>query len=243
VTSGLNTISVAGRDLLLVATSGAQTHVAAVCDGEDRRPAVDPTRFANSTDALAGYDLDVLVDPRWSPWALCGREWNAMAPGEGGTWLPWQEVALAPTCRACLRVIDSWLPVADTPTGIELLASIVADTVESFGYARVLGAPAEQVEALRRTIRKHLRTRGFRCETHHVNGVVHLFSEDAHAAIDPDVHAAREHEMTARIAKLLAGAKSEPARLEDQPDVILEHLGYRPVNRPRLRSPRAILGR
>jgi hypothetical protein len=220
VTAGLNTITVAERALLLVATNGAQTHLAAVSGDEDRRPAVDPTRFANSTDALAGYDLDALVDPRWSPWALCGREWNAMSPGEGGTWLPWQEVSLVPTCRACLRVIDSWLPVASTPTGIDLLASIVADRVESLGYARVLGAPAEQVEALRRIVRKHLRSRGYRSETHHVNGVVHVFSEDAHAAIDPDVHAAREHEMTARIAKLLAGAKPEPARIEDQPDVI-----------------------
>jgi hypothetical protein len=49
----------------------------------------------------------------------------------------------------------------------------------------VTGVPAEHLDAVRRAIRKRLRAKGFRSQTHVVNAVVHVFSDDAYAAIDP----------------------------------------------------------
>jgi hypothetical protein len=192
VTSDVNVIEVLGHDLLLVETS-----------------------------VIAGYDQAALYHERWSPKTLCGRGWVEMAAGEGGPFRRWQVISLVPTCRSCLRVIDTWFAPVEAPDGMELLASVVADTVETFGFSRVLGAPVEHVEALRRAIRKHLRVRGCRSETHHVNGVVHVFSEDAHAAIAPDVLAQRDREVAARIGQIISGVAREPARLQDQPDVVL----------------------
>ena len=40
MTSDVNVIEVLGHDLLLVETSGAEAHLASLCDGDDRRAAV-----------------------------------------------------------------------------------------------------------------------------------------------------------------------------------------------------------
>ena len=223
MTSDVNVIEVLGRDLLLVETSGAEAHLASLCDGADRRAAVKgpSAGYPDTPEVLAGYDQAALHRESWSPKTLCGRGWVEMAAGEGGTFRRWQVISLVPTCRSCLRVIDTWFAPVDAPDGMELLASIVADTVENFGFSRVVGAPVEHVEALRRAIRKHLRARGYRAETHHVNGVVHVFSEGAYAAIAPDVLAQRDREVAARIGQIISGIVREPARLQDQPDVVL----------------------
>jgi hypothetical protein len=92
---------------------------------------------------------------------------------------------LAPTCRSCLRLVDAWFPTTEAPRGVELLASVVADTVETFGSAHITGVPGEHLESVRRSTRKHLRRRGFRSQTYVVNAVVHVMSDDAYQAIDP----------------------------------------------------------
>ena len=223
MTSDVNVIEVLGHDLLLVETSGAEAHLASLCDGDDRRAAVKVAgaEYAELPEVIAGYDQAALYHERWSPKTLCGRGWVEMAAGEGGTFRRWQVISLVPTCRSCLRVIDTWFAPVEAPDGMDLLASVVADTVETFGCSRVVGAPVEHVEALRRAIRKHLRARGYRSETHHVNAVVHVFSEDAHAGIAPDVLAQRDREVAARIGQIISGVAREPARLQDQPDVVL----------------------
>lgn len=128
-----------------------------------------------------------------------GRNGDEMAPGEGGTFWRWQEAALAPTCRSCLRVVDTWFPKADLPAGALLLVAIVAEMVEEFSSAWVEGVPAEHVEPLRRAFRKHFRSRGWRCQTFVVDGVVHVTSEDALDAIDPALLAQRMEDAIRRI--------------------------------------------
>jgi hypothetical protein len=185
---GVNAISVLGRDLLLVEVGGgAETHLAGSADDSSARAAiaVGRTGRSRSGDAAGAREDAALLEPRWAVSTLCGRAWHEMAAGEGGVLHRWQEVSLAPTCRSCLRVVDTWFPKADAPAGIELLALVVAEKVEAFGSAHVTGVPAEHLDAVRRAVRKRLRAKGFGSQTHVVNAVVHVFSDDAYAAIDP----------------------------------------------------------
>jgi hypothetical protein len=130
-----------------------------------------------------------------------------MAAGEGGVFRRWQEVSMAPTCRSCLRVVDTWFPKADAPAGTELLASVVAEKVEAFGSAYVTGVPAEHLDAVRRAVRKRLRAKGFRSETHVANAVVHVFSHDAYVAIDPALSTSW---ISQAISRIDSGAQDEP---------------------------------
>jgi hypothetical protein len=58
---------------------------------------------------------------------MCGRRWQAMAAGPDDLTSFWRSPAFAPTCRSCLRVVDSWFPAAETPAGVHLLAAVVAE--------------------------------------------------------------------------------------------------------------------
>ncbi|WCO67938.1 hypothetical protein PO878_04270 [Iamia majanohamensis] len=198
---GVNSISVLGRELLLVDVGGgAETHLAATDDQATARAALAEGRTHSASSAVAaGYDEGALLARRWAPSTLCGRAWWEMAAGDVGTFRRWQEVALAPTCRSCLRVIDAWFPAAESPGGVELLASVVADTVEAFGSAHIIGVPAQHLESVRRSARKHLRQRGFRSQTYVVSAVVHVTSDDAYQAIDPALSEGWIAEALARI--------------------------------------------
>jgi hypothetical protein len=185
---GVNAISVLGRHLLLVEVGGgAETHLAGTAEDSSARAAVAVGRAdrSRSRDAAGGRNDAALLKPRWAASTLCGRVWHEMAASEGGALHRWQEVSLAPTCRSCLRVVDTWFPKAEAPAGIELLAAVVAEKAEGFGSARVTGVPAEHLDAVRRAVRQHLRAKGFRSQTYVANAVVHVFSGDAYAAIDP----------------------------------------------------------
>src|SRR5690606_6356889 len=130
---GVNAISVLGRDLLLVEVGGgAETQLAGATDDSSARAAIAVGRTvrSRSRDAAGARDDTALLEPRWAASTLCGRAWHEMAAGEGGMLHHWQETSLAPTCRSCLRVVDTWFPKADAPAGIELLALIVAEKVE-----------------------------------------------------------------------------------------------------------------
>lgn len=199
--AGVNSISVLDRELLLVDVgSGAETHLASTDDQPTARAALADQRI-ESADSIAvdGYDTEALLARRWEPSTLCGRAWWEMAAGDGGTFQRWQEVALSPTCRSCLRAVDAWFPATDAPGGIELLASVVADTVEALGSAHITSVPAEHLEATRRATRRRLRQRGFRSQTYVVNTVVHVISDDASQAVDPAVRKGRINEAMARI--------------------------------------------
>jgi hypothetical protein len=218
---GVNTISVLGRELLLVDVGGgAETHLAGTADEPAARAAVAGRRTtpSRSGDApAAGYDEAALLEPRWAASTLCGRTWQEMAAGEGGAFRRWQEVSLAPTCRSCLRVVDTWFPKADAAAGVELLSSVVAEKVEAFGSAYVTGVPAEHLEAVRRAVRKRLRAKGFRCETHVANAVLHVFSQDAYATIDP---ALTRSWINRAISRIESGESGDQQTLEPDRDAV-----------------------
>lgn len=218
---GVNAISVLGRELLLVDVGGGtETHLAGTADEPAARAAVAARRTEPSQSGAApaaGYDQAALLEPRWAASTLCGRAWQEMAAGEGGAFRRWQEVSLAPTCRSCLRVVDTWFPKAEAPAGIELLASVVAEKVEAFGSAYANGVPAQHLEAVRRAVRKRLRAKGFRSQTHVANAVLHVFSDDAYAAIDP---ALSKSWINQAIARIDSGAQDDDPTLDTARDAV-----------------------
>jgi hypothetical protein len=195
-----NSISVLGRDLLLVDVGGgAETHLAEVADGPGR--SVRPKR--NEGAPLVG---------RWSDSTLCGRTWNRMSASADELLPLWRDPAFAPTCRGCLRVLDSWFPTAATPSGVWLLAAVVAEEVTRFSSTYVTGVPVEHVEATRAAIRKVLRSNGFGSSTRVVEGVVHVWSDDAYDAIDPAEIGAS---VTSAIERIMTGVDTATAHDTD----------------------------
>lgn len=195
-----NSISVLGRDLLLVDVGGgAETHLAEVADG----PGVPLDTRATRVPRFVG---------RWSDSTLCGRTWNRM-PADADELLPeWRDPAFAPTCRGCLRILDSWFPTADTPSGVWLLAAVAAEEVTRFSSTYVTGVPVEHVEATRAAIRKVLRANGLGSSTRVVEGVVHVWSDDAYEAIDP---AEIRDSVTSAIERMTTGVDTAPDRDPD----------------------------
>ena len=195
-----NSISVLGRDLLLVDVGGgAETHLAEVADG----PGVPLDTRATRVPRFVG---------RWSDSTLCGRTWNRMAAGADELLPEWRDPAFAPTCRGCLRILDSWFPTADTPSGVWLLAAVAAEEVTRFSSTYVTGVPVEHVEATRAAIRKVLRSNGFGSSTRVVEGVVHVWSDDAYEAIDP---AEIRDSVTSAIERMTTGVDTAPDRDPD----------------------------
>ena len=195
-----NSISVLGRDLLLVDVGGgAETHLAEVADG----PGVPLDTRATRVPRFVG---------RWSDSTLCGRTWNRMAAGADELLPEWRDPAFAPTCRGCLRILDSWFPTADTPSGVWLLAAVAAEEVTRFSSTYVTGVPVEHVEATRAAIRKVLRANGLGSSTRVVEGVVHVWSDDAYEAIDP---AEIRDSVTSAIERMTTGVDTAPDRDPD----------------------------
>jgi hypothetical protein len=191
----LNTITVADREHLLVEVGGGEVRVASEY--------VDGDRTAIEVDGIPGdYDDPTL----WDQTTLCGREWFHMAPGADDPTLLWQDAAYAPTCRACLRVSDSWLPKSTVPVGVSLLAEVVADAVVERSSTYVTGVPGEHLEATRRAIRKALRDRGFNAGTRSLDDVLVVWSDDAYNALDRDELGAST---AAAIDRIVAGEASE----------------------------------
>lgn len=80
MTSDVNVIEVLGHDLLFVEPSGAEVHLASLCDGDDRRAAVKATgaEYVEPPEVVAGYDQAALSSERWSPKpcaAVGGSRW------------------------------------------------------------------------------------------------------------------------------------------------------------------------
>lgn len=193
--SSENSISVLDRELLLVEVGvGAETHLAATA--EERGRSADH----QGNDATPS-------EGRWERTTMCGRAWNRMAAGADELLPLWRDPSFAPTCRACLRILDSWFPVADTPAGVHLLAAVVAEEVIQFSSAYIVGVPVEQVEAVRRGVRQALRSAGFRSNTTVVDGVVHVWSDDAYQALDP---AEIKKSVTGAIERAMGGS-NDPA--------------------------------
>ncbi len=174
--------------------AGAETHLVEVADGAGRT-----ARHRGNEDApLAGC---------WNLSTLCGRTWNRMAASADELLPLWRDPAFAPTCRRCLRLLDSWFPTAEVPSGVWLLASVVAEEVIRFSPTYVTGVPVQHVEATRAAIRKPLRSGGFRSSTRVVEGVVHVWSDDAYDALEP---AEIRTSVTSAIERITSGPDAAP---------------------------------
>jgi len=90
-----------------------------------------------------------------------------------------------------------------------LLASVVAEEVTRFSSTYVTGVPVQHVEATRAAIRKALRAGGFRSSTRVVDGVVHVWSDDAYDALDP---AEIRTSVTSAIERITSGPDAAPPR-------------------------------
>lgn len=191
----LNTIAVLDRELLLVDVGGgSETHLARRAE-HGGRAAVE-----HDDDVIPPAVADDVGGLKWEDTTLCGRRWHGMAPGPDDLAALWQEAAVAPTCRGCLRIVDSWLPIADAPPGLQLLAAVVAERVIESSSTYVSGIPGQHLEVARRAIRSALRSRGYRSNTHVADDVLLVWSDDAYEALDQDAMSARINDAMARIA-------------------------------------------
>ena len=193
----LNTITVVGRELLLVEVGdGSEIHLAPdFADGDGT---------AIQIDGIPGdYDDAAL----WEQRTLCGREWHHMAAGADDPTLLWQDAAFAPTCRGCLRALDTWLPKSTAPAGVPLLAEVVADAVAASSSTYVTGVPGQHLEVTRRAVRKALRARGLNSGTRSVDGTLVVWSDDAYNALDLEELSAQN---VSAIERITTREPSEP---------------------------------
>lgn len=197
---GENRLSVLGRELLLVDVGGGfETHLAREAEGPGR------------SSVLPDHTVEPEPGP-WEPSTMCGRTWHRMAAGADDLLPLWADPAFAPTCRGCLRILDAWFPSTEAPPGIYLLAAVVTEDVTRFSSTYVTGIPAEHLEATRRAIRKALRAEGFRSNTTVIDGVVHVWSDDAFEQID-------QSDVRDRVARALQKVTLGP-EAPDAPDLV-----------------------
>jgi hypothetical protein len=99
----LNTITTAGRTMLLTRTGGLAIHLTASAnDSDDPQPAVRSHTWPSSQPRDADASTN-LTDRRWAPRTLCGTQWNTMAgfSSTGGS----TDDDRTPTCRRCLAIV------------------------------------------------------------------------------------------------------------------------------------------
>jgi len=187
--AGPNIISVLGRDFLIAhTTTGDAAHLVPREEQSDLALAAIPP---DTIGSVVGYDRVALAQPLWAINTICGRTWHAMSGGEAGPWNNMNPVHLTPTCRSCLRVLDSLFPPPDVNASIELVASLACDLVEQFGVAEVWLVPGDQLERLRRAIRAAVRTRlGFSCKTLRGGDALYVHCDKAYA-LHQDEHEER----------------------------------------------------
>ena len=87
-----------------------------------------------------------------------------------------------------------------------LLSEVVAEAVVARSSTYVSGVPGEHLEATRRAIRKALRDRGFRSNTHVIDDVLAVWSDGAYQALDPDELGVSA---VAAIERIMSGEVSE----------------------------------
>jgi hypothetical protein len=205
----LNTITVLGRELLLVEVGvGAEIHLALeYVDGD--RPAIQVDGASGDDDAAS----------LWEEKTICGRTWHRMAAGADYPTLLWQDAEFAPTCRGCLRVLDSWLPKSTAPAGVPLLAEVVADAVVARSSTYVTAVPGQHLEATRRAIRKALRARGLNSGTRSIDGTLVVWSDDAYNALDREELSAN----TVSAIERIMGNRTDEALAQSPPTTIDWH--------------------
>lgn len=157
--------------------------------------------------ALRRYDRAALLGRRWVETTLCGRSWVAMIGSEGVSVSPYGRVALAPSCRRCLSLMDQLFPQPDADPRQALVAELAADLVSERGYCEVRQVPGDQQTALRARIRKLVRDRtGCGCQTFCRGSTIFVVCEpisDQHW--DENMHVAVE-----AVERVLSGDPAPP---------------------------------
>lgn len=180
---GVNTIDVNGITMLLTdGGSGSAVHLTRLSDpGTVGRGALESfyldEQFLREAPTRANYNRDALLEPRWSNKTLCGRQWIMMIGGEGGSLSHWDpdETAFAPTCRRCMTSMDKLFPAPTPDPRLPLVGRMVADLIIEHGFAEIYHVPGDQLESLRKLIRKLVRAEtGHPIETHHFGDVLYL---------------------------------------------------------------------
>ena len=178
----LNTITTAGRTVLLTRTGGLAIHLTASAnDSDDPQPAVRSHTWPSSQPRDADASTN-LTDRRWAPRTLCGTQWNTMAgfSSTGGS----TDDDRTPTCRRCLAIVDRWFPEPVPDERIGLLAELASGAVHRYGTAEVVGVPGDQHTALRRAVRDELKQRhGYSAKTFVIDDRVVISSNDTTEAL------------------------------------------------------------
>ena len=202
----LNTITTAGRTMLLTRTGGVAIHLTqSADDSDDRQPAVPfhrwPSAQPDDTDTFTN-----LTDQRWAPRTLCGIRWHLMAGTDStaaGT-----DDDRTPTCRRCLGILDRWFPEPVPDERIGLLATMAASAVHRYGTAEIVGVPGDQHTALRRAVRDELKQRhGHSAKTFVIDDRVVISSNDTTEAL--------RAEMAKQFHRAFAGDDSDAVPIDD----------------------------
>ncbi len=179
----LNTITTAGRIMLLTQTGGVAIHLTASANGnDDPQPAI-PSRIRQSSPTDDTFTD--LTDRCWAPQTLCGIRWNTMA-GIASTGAS-NDSDRTPTCRRCLAILDRWFPEPVPDDRIGLLAELASDAVHQYGTAEIVGVPGDQHTALRRAIRAELKEQyGHSAKTFVIDDRVVISSNDTTEALQAE---------------------------------------------------------
>jgi hypothetical protein len=199
----LNFVTIGGSQLLLVHRTQRTVHLAR----ETRNggvPAIEPCGVGEATVDLPLFvdllELDQLEADRWHTRTLCGRRWTAMA---------WKEpiadglVALAPSCRTCLRIIDHHLTHAQPHPRLPDIVDVVTEMLLAYGWACVCAVPGDQVETLRAQIRRAARALDLRVITEVDFDTVIVDSEDAWRALPSEVREQLDGMLVEQLRQLL----------------------------------------
>lgn len=210
----VNAFQIGPVELLLTVTGGGDAvHLARAAEPQDSgRSAVDEYYFDPSNRRAATmertYDRAALLEPRWSPVTLCGREWAEMIAGEGGPFDElFDEVAFAPTCRRCLAVMDKLFPAPSPDERLPLIAQLAADSILEHGHAEIRGVPGDQHQRLRTAVRAQVRERAAQnCRSYVHENTIFFVSEAIYAEhAEENMRAAAE-----AVERALAGRDTTP---------------------------------
>lgn len=175
-----NTITTAGRTMLLTRTGGVAIHLTPSANDKDEpQPEIRSRTWPSSPTDDTFPDL---TDRRWAPRSLCGIRWTMMAGVEST--ITSTDEDRTPTCRRCLAILDRWFPEPVPDDRIGLLAELASGAVHQYGTAEVVGVPGDQHAALRRAVREELRKRyGHSAKTFVIDDRVVISSNDTAEAL------------------------------------------------------------
>jgi hypothetical protein len=116
---GVNVIKAGDSAFLLTEVGGGTAIHLTPEQREGGRGAVEAFHLDDGRDVptVRNYDRAALLEARWSPTTLCGREWALMAGGDGGPLSPFSEAAFAPNRRRCLSLMDQHFRNRRSTTG------------------------------------------------------------------------------------------------------------------------------